>query len=373
MKILLSLFRLLLQIIYLPMKLNKTKQNRVIFISRQSNDITLDFNLLIENLKKEKPNIDIIVLCKRFDNIKKHILNYSLYTLKTMYYLSTSKVCVIDSYCLPVSVLQHKKSLKVIQIWHSLGAIKKFGYQTLDTKYGRKSSIAKGLRMHKNYDLIISGSKAMTKYFSKAFGYEKKYFKEYGLPRIDYILNNKDTIRNKIYKKYPELRKKKNILYAPTFRKDDVTAIGNIVKEMDYKKYNFILKSHPNQEVETTNKNIYTCSDIKTIDLLEITDYLITDYSAISIEAAILDIKTFYYLFDYKKYQENNGINIDIKKEMPGCVYEDFKSLYKHLDSNEYNMQALKNYKTKFLPKKLGESTTNITKEILKNNKKRIK
>ena len=78
MKILLSLFRLLLQIIYLPMKLNKTKKNRVVFISRQSNKTTLDFSLLIKKLKSQKPNIDTIVLCKRFDNIKKHILKYSL-------------------------------------------------------------------------------------------------------------------------------------------------------------------------------------------------------------------------------------------------------------------------------------------------------
>lgn len=365
MKILLSLFRLLLQIIYLPMKLNKTKKNRVVFISRQSSKTTLDFSLLIKELKSQKPNIDIIVLCKRFDNIKKHILNYSLYTLKTMYYLSTSKVCVIDSYCLPVSVLTHKKSLKVIQIWHSLGAIKKFGYQTLDTKYGRKKSIAEGLKMHKNYDLIISGSKEMTKYFEKAFNYNKKYFKEYGLPRIDYLLHNKKAIKEKIYKKYPELRKKKNILYAPTFRKDNVTSINNIVNEIDYRKYNFILKSHPNQKVETANKNIYMCDDIKTIDLLEITDYLITDYSAISIEAAVLDIKTFYYLFDYEDYKKNNGINIDIKKEMSGYVYEDFKDLYNSLDKHEYNMKPLKDYKTKFLPKSLGNSSENITKEIL--------
>ena len=48
-----------------------------------------------------------------------------------MYYLATSKVCVLDGYCIPASILKHKKKLKIIQIWHASGAIKKFGYQIL--------------------------------------------------------------------------------------------------------------------------------------------------------------------------------------------------------------------------------------------------
>ena len=72
-----------------------------------------------------------------------------------------------------------------------------------------------------------------------------------------------------------------------------------------------------------------------------------------------------YYLFDYEDYKKNNGINIFIKKEMPGYVYEDFKELYNSLDKHEYNMKPLKDYKTKFLPKSLGNSSENITKEIL--------
>ena len=44
--------------------------------------------------------------------------------------------------------------------------------------------------MHKNYDYIISGSEAMTKYFMQAYGYPKNKFLNYGLPRMDYLLNN---------------------------------------------------------------------------------------------------------------------------------------------------------------------------------------
>jgi CDP-ribitol ribitolphosphotransferase len=72
-------------------------------------------------------------LSSTWDYIK-YVINMVGYVFKAMYYLATSKVCVTESYCVPISILKHKKELKVIQIWHSSGAVKKFGYQALNTK-----------------------------------------------------------------------------------------------------------------------------------------------------------------------------------------------------------------------------------------------
>lgn len=364
MTILLKTFKLILNFIYSFIKLFKTKKNRIIFISRQSNSMTLDFKMLIDNIKEKYNDYEVLVFCKRFDDIKKHLISYSFYTLKIMYYLATSKVCVVDSYCLPVSILKHKKSLKVIQIWHSLGAIKKFGYQTIGTEYGRKTNVANILNMHKNYDIIISGSKEMSKYFSMAFGYDIKYFKNYGLPRVDYLIKNKDSIKNDIFSKYNKLKNKPIILYAPTFRPDYVNNIYDVINSIDYDKYNLIIKAHPNQKLEFENKNVYTCDDITSLDLLCVTDYLITDYSAIAIEACAIDVKTFYFVFDYEEYKEKNGLNIDLYKEMPGYVFNDFKSLYNKINST-YDMKILRNYQNKYLDNKKGNSTELIVKEII--------
>lgn len=131
MIVLLEICKFVLNIIYCFFKLFRTNNDKILFISRQSNEITLDFDLLYQALKKKKKNYKIVIICKKFDNIQKKFIVYIYWTLKMMYHLATSKVCVIDSYCLPVSVLKHKKSLKILQIWHSLGAIKQFGYQTL--------------------------------------------------------------------------------------------------------------------------------------------------------------------------------------------------------------------------------------------------
>ena len=127
MKIILSLLKAFLNFIYFFMKLKKTNKNKITFLSRQQNDISLDMKLIKEELLKNNKNLEMVFLCKRFDNIKKHFISYGFYNLKIMHHISTSHVVITDSYSLPVSVLHHKKDLKVMQIWHALGAIKKFG------------------------------------------------------------------------------------------------------------------------------------------------------------------------------------------------------------------------------------------------------
>jgi ATP-dependent DNA ligase len=69
-----------------------------------------------------------------------------LQVLNEMFHLATSKYCIIDSYVIPVSILKHRNKLVIIQIWHALGAIKKFGYASL----GLKESDLKLLKEYRN-------------------------------------------------------------------------------------------------------------------------------------------------------------------------------------------------------------------------------
>ena len=96
-------------------------------------------------------------------------------------------------------------------------------------------------------------------------------------------------------------------------------------------------------------------------------DYIITDYSGIAIEAAILDVKTLYYLFDYEEYKKNNGINIDIFKEMKGCAFKDAKSLCASLNKGKYDMNILYKYKNKYIDVQDGTSTEKIVDLVISN------
>lgn len=362
MKVILAyIFRGLLMILYAPLKLLVTDNDKIIFLSRQSNEPSIDFVLLKDELLKRNKDLKITMICSRVDKGLKSKLTFFLALLRSLYHLSTSKVCILDSYWPAVSMLKHKKSLKVIQLWHSIGKVKRSGYQTLDKTYGRSKALARVMRMHKNYDAIIAGGEAWNSYYCQSFGVTLDKLYNLGLPRIDYLLIKEEETRNKVLEAYPEFREKPMVLYAPTFRRNGELDCSDFLEHFNFDKFALVIKEHPNQRVVfKEEKRVYRCEDFTAKELLTACEYLITDYSAIAVEGAVLNKKTYYYLFDYEDYIASNGVNIDLQKEMPACVFKEPWDLIKALEEGQYDYEALKNYRRKYLPKDLGSSTKKI-------------
>ena len=129
--------------IYLFMKLCPIRNNKLVFLSRQSNTPSEDFLFLRDRLLELQPDMEIVAITQRADSNLKSMLSFAGVTLKSMYHLATARVCLLDSYWPAVSVLHHKKELAVIQMWHAMGKIKKSGYQSLGKKFGRSDIIAR--------------------------------------------------------------------------------------------------------------------------------------------------------------------------------------------------------------------------------------
>lgn len=366
MKILLNLYRLTLNFIYFFLKLLPT-ENRICFFSRQSNVLTTDFRMIIDEINSRGTEVEIKVICNLFRNMKDGAWRFLLNTFISMYFLATSKVCIIDAYWPTVSMLKHKDTLTVIQIWHSIGKIKMSGYQTLNKKHGRNADTARILCMHKNYDYIIAGGEAWNKYYCEAFNVDEDRLLNYGLPRLDYILE-RNKMENVLLEKYPEVQGKIIVLYAPTYRKYSMDNALKLKEYFDPERYAFICKLHPNQQVGEKNQEMISAfSKEDTFTLLQSCDYFITDYSSLALEAAAIDKKTFYYLFDYETYTKNNGLNIDLMKEMPKCSFINGKELFNAIDGKEYPQEELEVFKEKFLPAELGKSTEKIVDLVMEN------
>ena len=132
-KILLNVAVKILQIIYLPFNLLKTK-DKIVYISRQSNNENLDFKLIRTQIEKINPNIKNVVLTKKIEDGILNKLLYIIEIFKQMYHLATSKIVILDTYCIIACTLKHKKSTKVIQIWHAISAVKKFRVSVIKHK-----------------------------------------------------------------------------------------------------------------------------------------------------------------------------------------------------------------------------------------------
>lgn len=365
-KIAIIVFRAVLNVVYCVLKAFPTKNNKVVFCSRQSDDIPLDFSMIQEVLLKDNPDVKIINVCCR---IKKSIGSYILFfikMLKSMYHLATSKVCVIDAYWPAVSLLNHKKSLKVIQLWHSIGKMKKSGYQSLDKKSGRNKDLSNLLRMHKNYNYIIGGAPFWNPFYTEAFNISEDKILNYGLPRIDYLINSEQRNKERFLKEYPQFAGKTIILYAPTFRRGMKSAWSEIFDADIADNQVIIVKNHPSQvwskrdEVE----HIAYMDDWSTLDMLCVCHFVITDYSSIALEAAVLKKKTFFWTYDYDEYMQNSGININLREEAGSNLSESIDKILKDIRENNYDAELQKKYIEKFLPDEMGNSTVKIARFI---------
>ncbi len=354
MKFICGSYSVLINVLYRLFCILFKEKDKIVFISRQSDSLSEDFCLV----QKKLSDYQIKTILMFDDASKLAKLKLILLSIKSTYDLATCRVCVLESYWPTVSLLKDKQ-FKVIQMWHSIGKIKQSGYQTLDKPSGHSGKLARLLRMHYNYDAVIAGSEFWNVYYCQTFGIDEAIIKNYGLPRVDSIINN-NKFRQKIFAKhYPELLKKPIILYAPTFRKGYAFDYGQIIKYIDYSRYNLIIRLHKKTNYKFKEKNFFSCDELSTHTLISAADYVISDYSAVSLEAALLCKKILFFIPDHKLYNQNNGLNIDIKEHYPELCFSDGQQLAQKI-KGKYPQHLLEDYRNKFLPSSIGNSTEQI-------------
>lgn len=356
--------KILLNVIYFFMKLFPAK-NKITMLSRQSDKVNIDFEFIEREIREKTDKVQIKMLCKVIRKDMKSRVLYCFYILKCMYHIATSKVCILDGYSIPISILKHKKKLNIIQIWHASGAIKKFGYQALNKKEGRGNGVAKLMDMHKNYSYVMAPSKITGEIFSEAFGISEEKIIINALPRIDYLLESNTEKEKQFYKEYPIYKDKKIILYVPTFRKDKENNVQELINSIKSNKYSLIIKPHPLDKTQI-NYKYKVDKKYSTYDLLKIADYIITDYSAVAFEACILEKPLYFYVYDIDEYEKTRGINVNLFKEMNNCTSTHIKEIINSIEKEEYDFEELKNFKTKYMGEDYYNNTSKLVKFIFK-------
>lgn len=349
MKVLLiSILKFGLRILYAPIKLFKTK-NRIVYLSRQSDDKSLDMRLLEEAVKKECPNTEQVFRLKMIPDGFVGKISYCFSIIGDMYYLATSKVAILDTYSITVSCLRHKKSLKVIQMWHALGALKKFGLQSVGTKEGRDEKVSRAMCMHKNYDYVLAPSKKTAKFYMEAFGCDSSKIKICSLPRVDDILTDNNA-SSRFFSENPGLSHDKIVLYLPTFRDREAYVAEMLKVEFrGLEGYHLIISAHPLfSKIKVEDEFSYS-GRFSTYDLMKVADVIITDYSACAFEASVLMKPLYFFVPDYDEYSKERGINVELKEEMPTATFEDAEKLVNSIKSNNYDFDSLYKFKSDYV------------------------
>jgi len=366
-----AVFGAVMNCLYALFKLQKTK-NRIAFISRQSETPSLDFRMLIDTLQREYPQYEIAVLCKMIPAGIGGKIAYAAELLRQMNAMATSRVVVLDGYCILASMLNHGKDLKIIQIWHALGAFKKFGKSVVGKEGGKSAAVAEGFKMHRNYDLIAASGESCALPFAEAFGQPVEKIVPIGIPRMDYLTDETEAEnrREAVFAHYPELNNgKKTILYAPTFRDTDAdraalkAATDALVRAVDYSRFNLVVKHHV---VDTNKEQVYTNSAenlrdgeaFTAMDFMAVSDAVITDYSSVIYEALLQELSLYLYCFDSEKYIDERGFYIDFFKDIPAVFGATAEEICTAVSENRCAEAAqVKQFKERYVNKQFDSIT----------------
>lgn len=372
MTVIIKIGSFLLNMVYALFKLLPIKR-KITMISRQSNEPSIEFRMLQKEIQKRDDSVEVVLLCHTLDGGASSTsltrIKYGFHMIRQMFHIATSKVVILDTYCMVISILRHKKDLKIIQMWHSMGTMKKFGYTALDTEEGSSHELAYAMKMHQNYDYVFASSDAYKGDLAKGFRCDMDKILTMPLPRLDLLNSQKyaENIRGKIYRRYPELKDKPIILYCPTFRKDErrfEQAVYNLADAVDYGKYQLVVKLHPLSKV-CLNERVIQAEEFSSFDMLFVADYVISDYSCIIYEAAVLQKPLYFYNFDMELYTGGRGLAIDYDNELPGTISGDAKEIIRAIERADYDMEELKRFADKYV-RPVENATGNIVDFIWK-------
>ena len=337
-------------------------QNKVTFITWNSSNVPSDFRVLIDRLKGLPNPPKVVALCRELGASVVSRVMFAFHMLRQMYAMATSKVIVLDTFCVLASALNHRPELRIVQIWHALGAFKKFGWSIVDKSEGWSAqsnipskALSNILHMHKGYtDIVVSYSGAIP-YFAEAFRCDPAIIHVARLPRVDQLRDEKymTDLRRRILAAHPQLAAKRVALYVPTIRRTamDSSRVLSLVSSVDADNWNLIIKPHPvrgERRDPIFPEMSVSVPDFSGMELLAVADAVITDYSAITYEAYLRGIPVYFYAHDMAEYEEARGFYI-YPSQFPSTIYATAGDLIRDMDSGLSDVEAMKSFVEVFI------------------------
>lgn len=271
--------------------------------------------------------------------VYRRTIGYYYHLLTSKYWMRTHSVS---------NIVKKRKEQVYIQLWHGPGATKKEGFDMDGVE-----NTGEVMPHAAEWDYYIATDEVSKAYIKSATNIK--------IPRILLGSCRSDAILNADKEKYDIIRREmgvetgeKLVLYAPTFREKDFEreVIDLKIKELCKEEgVRVILRLHPEvknrMDIHAYDKSVIDgnqYSDI--VDLYHVADILITDYSSVSIEFALLNKPILYYMYDLADYEIERGFYYNYLDNLAGPIIETEVELIQAVLNIE---QVSKQYEKKYL------------------------
>lgn len=345
----------------------KEKRNYVLFLSDSRTDFSGNFLFVKEEIER-RGSYQVHGIFKKNLKTRRNLKDM----FRIPYYIAKSKYIFVDDFYPVIYPIRLRKSKKLIQLWHAMGAYKTVGY----SRMGKPGGPVGYTLTHRNYTDTIVSSESIRKNYAEAFGIGIEKVHALGIPRTD-IFFDKDystNIKEKLYQKYPQLKHKKVILFAPTFRGNgqgtayyDFSWLDFKTLEKNFQKnYICIIKLHPfiknrpDYDFKSSKFFLDLTSEREINDLLFLTDILITDYSSVIYEYSFFKKPIIFYVPDMEEYISSRDFYYSFDKYNYGVSTTNMEELIHAIKNEQVDISKINKFHNYFCSACDGHATKRV-------------
>jgi CDP-glycerol glycerophosphotransferase (TagB/SpsB family) len=269
----------------------------------------------------------------------------------------------------------------LVQCWHGT-PLKKIGLdiQSDGNKKVSKASLRASYSSESRLiDFFISPSPYASKCFRSGFGLKSDQILEVGYPRNDELLlrSSDKQLIERIKKSFDIPSDKTVILYAPTWRDDSFSPHSAthvfrnpLLEEGFINKFGedcyFLYRTHYFTDPNDAPSRFIDVSKYNNINnLFLISDLLITDYSSVFFDYALLDKPILFFMYDREEYESNiRGVYFSDDNCFPGTISTCLGDLAGRINEALNEKTDLKRFNNIFNPYEDGCSTERVVNAI---------
>ncbi len=367
-------FKVIYPLAYKISCIRKQQKNLVLFCEVRHGFLTDSYRAIYDELN----NRDDVKTRVFYIHNNSGGLSYLKRYFRLCMILPTAGTILIDDTCNLFGAFKLRKNTKLIQTWHSCGAFKKWGYSIAGLSFGQNPDELDKFPAHKNYTLVTVSSKECIPHFNEAFGFsEPSCVKAVGVARTDYFFSeeNRKKAFDRLQEVCPQARKKKVILYAPTYRGDADNAqppemfdIARLKKRLDgcillIKQHGFVRK--PTDIPEDCKDFAFDVSQsMKIEELLFVSDVCVTDYSSLIFEYSLFEKPMIFYAYDLDEFYDYRGFYYKYDRNfLPGDIVKTEEDLFDSVEravKNGCDAEEVMRFRRRFMGACDGHSTQRI-------------
>ncbi len=297
------------------------KNNKIVFLSYYGEGYNDNPKYICDELLKRNLGLDLVWIVNDDVELPTGVRRVRYGTKEAIFAFASAKVWVVN-----LRMFMHprkKKNQIYLQTWHGSYALKLIEGETEESLSERYVASAKN--DGKMSDGIIAGDSAMYECMKNYFWLsDKNEILTIGNPKNDpfYDEELKAEITHNIKKKYSIDEDSLVVLFMPTFRNDntfeylniDYEAVIDAFENKFSKNCVILVRLHPNvyehNFILPTNEKIINVTDYpEGFDLMIASDYMISDFSGVIVNFALLKKCLFLFAPDYDEYIKNRGVN----------------------------------------------------------------